>query len=105
MLAAVSFLTTRVQCPTEQDREKLDRALGYLLNSRTLNLTLEPAKELTIIASIDASHGVHEDGKGQTGGMYSLGKGAIHARSSKQKLVSKSSTESELIAVSDYLSN
>jgi len=33
-----------------------------------------------------------------------LGKGAIHARSSKQKLVSKPSTEAELVALSDEAS-
>ena len=33
-----------------------------------------------------------------------MGKGAIHARSSKQKLVSKSSTEAELVALSDEAS-
>ena len=33
-----------------------------------------------------------------------MGKGAVHAKSSKQKLVSKSSTESELVALSDEAS-
>ena len=36
--------------------------------------------------------------------MITFGKGAIHARSAKQKLVSKSSTESELVALSDEAS-
>ena len=34
----------------------------------------------------------------------SIGKGGIFAKSSKQKLVAKSSTEAELIAISDFLS-
>ncbi len=33
-----------------------------------------------------------------------MGKGAVHAKSTKQKLVSKSSTESELVARSDEAS-
>ena len=35
--------------------------------------------------------------------IYFLGKGAIYSRSSKQKLVTKSSTEAELVGISDDL--
>ena len=105
MLTAVSFLTTRVQQPTEQDEGKLDRVLAYLKGSKDLNLTFEPDKHVSILASIDASHGVHADGKGHTGGTYWLGRGALFSQSSKQRIVSKSSSETELIAVSDFFSN
>jgi hypothetical protein len=105
ILVAVSFLTTRVKEPTAQDKGKLFRVLEYLNGTRDLSLTIEPDKEICIIAAIDASHGVHPDGKGHTGGTYSLGKGAIMSVSGKQKIVSKSSAESELIAVSDFISN
>jgi hypothetical protein len=53
---------------------------------------------------VDASYGVHADYKSHTGATISLGGGVVDAKSSKQKLNSKSSTEAELIAVSDYLS-
>jgi hypothetical protein len=43
--------------------------------------------------------------KGHTGAILSLGEGPIRVRSSKQKLVTKSSTESELVAVSDELTH
>ena len=36
--------------------------------------------------------------------MYLIGKGAIHARSVKQKIVTKSSTEAELVGLSDEAS-
>ena len=52
---------------------------------------------------IDASHACHENMRGQTGGCITMGKGVLHARSSKQTLNSKSSTETELIGNSDYL--
>ena len=52
---------------------------------------------------IDASYAVHEDMKGHTGATLSLGKGAIYSRSWKQRLVARSSTESELIGVYDIL--
>ena len=52
---------------------------------------------------IDASYAVYEDMKGHTSATLSLGKGAIYSGSWKQKLVARSSTESELIGVYDVL--
>ena len=57
----------------------------------------------TLLCWIDAAYAVYPNMRGQTGGMMSFGTGVIHGRSSKQKLNSKSSTESEIIAVSEYL--
>jgi hypothetical protein len=54
-------------------------------------------------AYVDASYGVHEDGKSHTGAVMTLGCGAIYARSSKQKIVCKSSTEAELVAITDSI--
>jgi hypothetical protein len=39
--------------------------------------------------------------KGHTGGVMSLGKGGVYGTSTRQKLVTKSSTEAELVGVSD----
>jgi hypothetical protein len=50
---------------------------------------------------VDASYGVHGDGKSHTGMLLTLGKGSILAKSKKQKIVVKSSTEAELVAASD----
>ena len=41
--------------------------------------------------------------RGHTGGMTSIGKGVIMHNCSKQKLDTKSSTESEVVGVSNYL--
>jgi hypothetical protein len=61
---------------------------------------------MIVTAYIDASYAVHNDCKGQkTGVAISVGKGTVvYAKSSKKKLVAKSSTEAELIGVSDGLS-
>ena len=101
---AVSFLCTRVNIATEYDNKKLVRVLQYLKDDPDLGLTLEigTSEDITIDAYVDAAYGNHTDGKGHTGMLISLGKGgAVNAKSTKQKLVSKSSTEAELIAVSD----
>ena len=41
--------------------------------------------------------------RGHTGGGMSMGWGLIHAKASKQNLNSKSSTETEVIVVSEYI--
>jgi len=104
ILLAISFLTTRVSSPNEQDLNKLTRVVHYLNDTKDLGLTLEVKDHIKVLAYIDASHGVHQNFKGHTGGIISIGQGAVHAKSSKQKLNSKSSTETELIGLSDYLS-
>ena len=52
---------------------------------------------------IDALHAVHENMRGHTGGTMSMGIGTIHNKSSKQKLNTRSTTESEVVGVSEYL--
>ena len=52
---------------------------------------------------VDASDRTHEDCKGHTGLMMSLGKGAAISGSRKIKINTKSSTESELVALDDVL--
>ena len=101
LLTATIFLATRVQSPTEDDWSKLNRLLKYLNATPGLGLVIEPDTVLNVSAYVDVAYGVHADGKSHTGSIITLGKGAVYVKSSKQKLVSKSSTEAELIALSD----
>jgi tagatose-1,6-bisphosphate aldolase non-catalytic subunit AgaZ/GatZ len=57
-----------------------------------------------IKAFIDASYGVHKDCKSHSGLCITLGSGPIMTKSTKQKIVTKSSTEAELVAESDFAS-
>jgi hypothetical protein len=52
---------------------------------------------------VDASFAVHPDMKGHTGVTMSLGKGSAYARSTRQKLNTKSSTEAELVGVDNLM--
>ena len=105
ILTAVCYLTTRVLKPNEEDRGKLLRVVKYLNGTKDLALRLSCGADGVMITSyIDASFAVHPDGKGQTGTMISLGQGAVYSKSAKQKLVAKSSTEAELIGMSDSMS-
>jgi len=105
ILTTVIFLTSRVQDSTEDDNSKLHRLLRYINSTKTLGITLSAGKhKITQFAFVDASFGTHPDGKGHTGIIITIGGGSIFVKSSKQKIVSKSSTESELIGLSDALS-
>ena len=64
---------------------------------------LEGAGNLVVRAYIDASHGVHEGGEGHHGLFITLGLGPVMTKSRKQKVQCKSSTEAELVALSDYI--
>ena len=56
-----------------------------------------------LIVWIDASYAVHPNIQSHTGAAISMGWGVIHAKSSKQSLNTKSSTEAEIVGVSDYV--
>jgi hypothetical protein len=102
ILTAVSFLTTRVQTPDEDDLKKLGRVLKYLNMTKDLCMVLAPSCIDEVDIYVDASYGTHPDGKSHTGRVISLGKCApVAASSTKQKIVTKSSTESELVGLCD----
>ena len=63
-----------------------------------------PVDTLSIIKWwVDASDGTHMCCKGHTGTMMSLGKGDVSSYSRKNKLNTKISTESELVAEDNVL--
>ena len=100
-LVAVSFLTKRVLSPQRDDWNKLRRAVQYLRKTSNLGMILEGAETISILAYVDASYGVHSDMKSHTGCVIGVGRGPVYAKSGGQKLNTKSSTEAELVALSD----
>ena len=100
---AVAFLTTCVKSPDDEDWGKLKRVIKYLNGTTNLKLKLL-ADNLRIIRwFVDASYAIHDNCKGHTGSMMTMGSGAITSFSRKQKINGKSSTEGELIGVDDTL--
>ena len=100
---AVAFLTTRVKASDDDDWKKLLRLMGYLTRTKELVLTLEADKIDFLKWFVDCSFAVHQDMRGHTGGGLTLGKGAVFSRSTKQKINTKSSTETELVGTDDML--
>jgi len=99
----VAFLSTRVLCATEDDWDKLQRGLRYLNGSLDYKFKLCGAddRDISVKAYIDASYGVHNDAKSHSGLVLTLGRAPVIVKSAKQKIVTKSSTEAELVSLSD----
>ena len=102
-LTAIAYLATRVTRCTTDDVDKLKRLLRYVASTKERGVTLRPgALGICVRVFIDAAYGVHADGKSHTGSCVVIGDvGAVHCKSSKQSIVTKSSTEAELVALSD----
>jgi len=102
---AISFLCKRVSKSDTQDWKKLKRVLAWLKGS--INdiryFGLKNTDEVYMKCWVDAAYAVHPDMKSHTGGSISLGHGTLSNKSSTQKLNTKSSTEAELVGVSEYL--
>jgi len=99
----VAFLCTRVSKSTEQDWKKLGRVLRYLNDTLDMKRVIGGKDMSSIHTWVDAAYAVHENMRSQTGGCLSFGRGVVHTKSSKQKLNTKSSTEAELVGLSDYI--
>ncbi len=99
----IAVLCTRVKGPNEADWAKLVRLMKYLNGTRELKLTLSADNLHCIKWYVDASFAVHPDYKSHTGATmsYGDGDGAVQSISRKQKLNTRSSTESELVGDDD----
>ena len=104
ILTAVSYCATRVLFPDEDDEKKLDRILSYINSTRGNVLLLRIGRTIQINAYVDASFGTYIDMKSVTGVVIQIGGATVYVKSAKQKIVTRSSTEAELVGLSDALS-
>jgi len=103
VMTATSFLCTRVTKATVQDRVKLRRVLGNLKRTRGWTLHLKIGEILRILAYVDAAFAPHPDAKSHTGIAVFIGEALAFAASRKQKCVTNSPTDSELVALTDNI--
>jgi hypothetical protein len=100
----VSFLCSRVREPTRQDQVKLGRLLGYL--KRTKDWAMKLCADLKRSkVYVDAAFAVHPGKVSHSGMFITLGTGCVYVSSTKQKLVTLSSTEAEVVGVSDAVTH
>ena len=99
----ISFLCSRLTCPDKDDYKKLTRLIRYLRQTLYMCLVLWKNCTNSIQWWIDPSYAVHPDMRGHTGATMSMGNGSVFSGSWKQKLVTWSSTESEVVGVYNIL--
>jgi hypothetical protein len=97
----VAFLTTRVASPGEYDCIKLKRLLKYIRGTIYMPLILRDDSLSIVKWWVNASYASHCDCRGHTGAIVLMGTGSIKGISKKQKINTRSSTESELVGVHD----
>jgi len=99
IMLPLSFLCTRVKEPTKQDQQKLEHVMDYV--KRTQEQVLEFRQDSSDILTIyaDAAYNCHQDGKGHTGIVIKLGRNTIGIRCNKQKVMTQSSCEAEILAL------
>ena len=99
----ISFLTTRVREPDEDDWGKIMHGLLYLKGTLYMKRNMRSDSLSLIWWWVDASYGVHWDCQGHTGVVLSMEKGSIVNISQKHNMNVGSLTESELVSIADVL--
>ena len=102
ILTVVTHLARKYGKATELDMFKAQRVLYYFNNNLEEHCLYLRPLSFKVVASADASYAEHEDAKSHTGGCVGFegnnGNGSYFLfESSKQSVVSKSSTEAELV--------
>jgi hypothetical protein len=92
------------QQPTEQDYANLVRMAQYINFRKYTGLRYTPS-DLQLRGSTDASFAVFKDFKSHTGALLWFGSvnSPVHITSKKQTLVTRSSAESEIVALSSIV--
>jgi len=100
---AIAFLTTRVRAPDVDDWRKLSHLMKYLRVDRLRPLIPSANGSGVLMWYVDASFAVHPNMCSRNGGGLTMGRGFPIVSSTKQKLNTQSSTESELVGVDDMM--
>jgi hypothetical protein len=102
IMPTVCFLMSRARCCTSEDWAKLKYLFSYLSCTTHYGIFYRSGAPATLSAYVDASHGTHmEDGTSRTGIVITMAGGAVCFKSMRQTLVTTSSTEAELVALSE----
>ena len=101
IMYSVSYLATRITSANENDIEIGKHIVRYIKGTRNIGLTFSSQAELILYGYADASYLTHNDAKSHSGICYSIGKNTacFYFKSNKQRLITRSSAEAELIAL------
>ncbi len=106
VLKEATFLSTKCSKPNHTDKSRLHRVLSYLHSYPKMSLSYKyrkPDEKFHIYAYSDASHLMHGDSAGSTGIVIFLDSASspVVSKAHKQKLVTRSTAEAELLALDD----
>lgn len=102
---AVAHKQTNCATPRVIDVLDLEHMIGYLASTLNMGVVID-IDEWNLTLFVDVAWATHWDRKSHTGGVVTIGskrRVPIIWKSGKQKVVAASSTEGELIGLSDYL--
>ena len=101
ILMPVTYLSTKCKEPTSEDWSRALRILYYLGGTKDECLLFK--SEVPFVPSIcaDASHHLYSEGHGQLGFFIFNGSAPVGFRSGKIRVITRSSTESELCALEE----
>lgn len=99
ILFAVSHLCGCVNKATENSKRHLDHLMGYIQGTADLGIVFSGGADLKPAIYADASFMAHSDARSRSGVLMMICGGPIGAYSTRQSLVTRSSTEAELVAL------
>ena len=101
ILMVCSYLASRVNEPNDSDMKKIDRLYNYIDSTKDMFLIYKYGCPIELKVYSDASYNIHADCTSRSGVIALLGGGYISSKSSKQHLITRSSTEAELVALDE----
>ena len=105
ILCPVSILASQCCAPTVWDMKQAQQIVRYVKSTRELGVLFkrQAPEDIILKASADGSFNNEHDGRGRTGICFSIGNGSgmFYSKSIRQNYVGLSSTESEIIALSE----
>jgi hypothetical protein len=98
-----TFLMTRVHEPNREDWHKFMRMMSWIKTTQDDLRTVGADDLLHMLTMTDSAHAVHDDMRGHTGQIITMGTGVLDQKASKQKMNTRSSTDCELVGTSEGL--
>jgi len=95
ILFSCTVLSSKISDPDTENLDDLCRVLMYVGSTPNYGIMYKGGVGMSLKVYTDASHGIHDDGKGHGGIVIKIGSGYVFAKSGKLKSVTLSSTESE----------
>jgi hypothetical protein len=77
--------------------------IGYLRGTMDYKYIIAPRQPLRVVAYVDAAFAMQDDSKSHSGVAIFVAGVLVYSASKKQACITKSPTESELVALSDYV--